>query len=231
MSISQAPLTPAAPASSQRPTRRPVFGMILMILAGLLAIVFIAIQFIPVNRTNPTVSTPIKWNSPETEALARRACMDCHSNETVWPWYANIAPASWLVYYDVQQGRSRLNFSTMAAGVGPRGFENPTNDLAFQIGRLMAGGGSEGGPGEAGRGFNPPAGGQRPTLQPGQTQPSGQFPGGRTGGRGSDIADQIQKGNMPPANYLLIHPAAKLSDAEKKLLIDGLSTSLGTAAR
>jgi len=62
-----------------------------MVVIGLLAIVFIAIQFIPVNRTNPAVTAPIKWNSAETEALARRACMDCHSNETVWPWYANVA--------------------------------------------------------------------------------------------------------------------------------------------
>jgi len=43
--------------------------------------------------------------------LAARACFDCHSNQTVWPWYSNIAPISWLVYHDVQEGRQRLNFS------------------------------------------------------------------------------------------------------------------------
>ena len=40
-----------------------------------------------------------------------RACFDCHSNETVWPWYSNIAPISWLVYRDVLEGREQLNYS------------------------------------------------------------------------------------------------------------------------
>jgi hypothetical protein len=44
-------------------------------------------------------------------ALAVRACFDCHSNETVWPWYSNIAPASWLTQSDVDEGRKHLNFS------------------------------------------------------------------------------------------------------------------------
>jgi mono/diheme cytochrome c family protein len=51
------------------------------------------------------------WNSPVTRALAQRACFDCHSNETVWPWYSNIAPSSWLVQHDVDEGRENLNFS------------------------------------------------------------------------------------------------------------------------
>jgi hypothetical protein len=51
------------------------------------------------------------WDSPETRALAKRACFDCHSNETVWPWYSNIAPVSWLVARDVTEGRDAMNFS------------------------------------------------------------------------------------------------------------------------
>jgi hypothetical protein len=51
------------------------------------------------------------WDTPETRALAVRACFDCHSNETVWPWYSNIAPVSWLTQRDVDAGRRRLNFS------------------------------------------------------------------------------------------------------------------------
>jgi hypothetical protein len=43
--------------------------------------------------------------------LAQRACFDCHSNETVWPWYSHVAPASWLVQRDVEHGREHLNFS------------------------------------------------------------------------------------------------------------------------
>lgn len=77
-----------------------------------LVIIFIAIQFIPVERTNPSVSYEVKWDSKQTLDYAKRACYDCHSNETNWPWYSRIAPASWLLVYDVNEGREHLNFST-----------------------------------------------------------------------------------------------------------------------
>jgi hypothetical protein len=51
------------------------------------------------------------WDSPETRALAKQACFDYHSNETEWPGHASIAPASWLVQHDVDEGRAVLNFS------------------------------------------------------------------------------------------------------------------------
>lgn len=71
------------------------------------------LQLIPFggNHTNPPVVQEPAWDTPETRALAKRACFDCHSNETVWPWYANIAPVSWLVQRDVEQGRKKMNFS------------------------------------------------------------------------------------------------------------------------
>lgn len=47
----------------------------------------------------------------EVHALLERACYDCHSNRTDWPWYAHIAPLSWLLQRDVRNGRQRLNFS------------------------------------------------------------------------------------------------------------------------
>jgi hypothetical protein len=73
----------------------------------------IAIQFIPYGRdhVNPPVVAEPQWDSPRTRALAQRACFDCHSNNTVWPAYARIAPASWLMQNDVDQGRAHLNFS------------------------------------------------------------------------------------------------------------------------
>lgn len=46
--------------------------------------------------------------------ILREACYDCHSNETIYPWYANVAPVSWLVNHDVEEGRDELNFSTWA---------------------------------------------------------------------------------------------------------------------
>lgn len=79
---------------------------------GLLACL-LAIQLVPYGRDHanlPTVSEPV-WDSPATRALAKQACFDCHSNETEWPAYARIAPASWLVQHDVIEGRAVLNFS------------------------------------------------------------------------------------------------------------------------
>jgi cytochrome c551/c552 len=75
--------------------------------------VFVLIQFIPYGRdhTNPPVQAEPSWDAPRTRALARTACFDCHSNQTQWRWYSNIAPVSWLVSRDVHDGRAALNFS------------------------------------------------------------------------------------------------------------------------
>ena len=51
------------------------------------------------------------WDSAQTRQLAVRACFDSHSNQTVWPWYSNVAPVSWLVQRDVQEGRRTVNYS------------------------------------------------------------------------------------------------------------------------
>ena len=82
------------------------------IAAGALA-VFLLIQLVPYGRThrNPPVVQDVAWNSPGTEALARRACYDCHSHETRWPWYSAVAPLSWRIQTHVEQGREKLNFS------------------------------------------------------------------------------------------------------------------------
>ena len=73
--------------------------------------VLIVIQFSPVDTSNPPVTADIP-SSPEGKAVLRRACYDCHSNETRWPWYSRVAPASWLTARDVREGRAELNFST-----------------------------------------------------------------------------------------------------------------------
>jgi hypothetical protein len=77
----------------------------------LILVVLIGIQLIPINRTNPPVTREVRWDSPETRDLAKRACFDCHSNETVWPWYSRIAPISFWVANHTSEGRNRLNFS------------------------------------------------------------------------------------------------------------------------
>jgi len=76
-------------------------------------VVFMAMQAVPYghDRLNPPVVREPPWASAETRALARRACFDCHSNETEWPGHARVAPMSWLVQRDVTAGRAVLNFS------------------------------------------------------------------------------------------------------------------------
>lgn len=68
------------------------------------------IQIIPVERSNPPVTSDIP-TSPEVKSILKRACYDCHSNETTWRWYSRIAPVSWLVAWDVAKGREEVNFS------------------------------------------------------------------------------------------------------------------------
>ncbi len=86
---------------------------IILIAVAVLAGGFLLIQLAPYgrNHTNPPIVQEPAWDSPQTRELAMRACGDCHSNATVWPWYSNIAPVSWLVYHDTMEGRSKLNFS------------------------------------------------------------------------------------------------------------------------
>jgi len=74
---------------------------------------FVAIQFVPYGRdhTNPKVIASPQWDSPQTQSTFMKACADCHSNETKWPWYSNIAPLSWGIYSHVQEGREHFNIS------------------------------------------------------------------------------------------------------------------------
>ncbi len=85
-------------------------GLLPKALLGLI-VLFGLIQLIPVQRTNPPVTQSIAWDSDQTRTLASRACTDCHSNETRWPWYSYVAPASWLMIRNVNEARRELNFS------------------------------------------------------------------------------------------------------------------------
>ncbi len=136
---------------------------VLLFTLGAFVASLILIQLVPFGRNhiNPPVVQEPNWDRPRTRELAVRACFDCHSNETTWPWYSNIAPLSWLVYRDVLEGREHLNYS--------------------EWGR------------QRGEGSNPGEG-----------------------------AEAISEGKMPPGYYLFTHPNARLSDAEKQELIQGL---------
>lgn len=80
--------------------------------------VFALIQLVPYGRDheNPPVIAEPAWDSPQTRELFFRACKDCHSHETVWPWYGSIAPASWLLQRDVEEGREHFNVSRWGQG-------------------------------------------------------------------------------------------------------------------
>ncbi len=83
-----------------------------ILVAGAIGL-FLLIQLIPFghNRTNPPIVSEPNWSSPAARALVKEHCFQCHSNETNWTWYANIAPGSWLIAYDVIEGRDQFNFS------------------------------------------------------------------------------------------------------------------------
>lgn len=144
--------------------RRLLLGLALLALVA-----FAAIQLAPYGRAhdNPAVVKEPPWDSPRTRELAVRACFDCHSNEVAWPWYSNVAPASWLVQRHVEEGRAALNFSRW--------------DLTQREAR--------------------------------------------------EAAEQVSKGEMPPAYYTPLHGTARLSDAERQELIRGLEATLGTRRR
>ncbi len=122
-------------------------------------------QVVPYGRdhANPPVTREVRWDSARTRELAVGACYDCHSNLTVWPWYSNVAPVSWLVYRDVQEGRETLNFSEWDR---PQGEE------------------------------------------------------------GDEAAEAVREGSMPPLQYKPLHPAGRLSAAEREELARGLEKTL-----
>lgn len=78
-------------------------------------VVGVGIQLVPVEGVghNPPDRYPL-GAPPEVEAIMRRACLDCHSNETRWPLYSRVAPGSWLMIRDVTKGRKHLNLSEWA---------------------------------------------------------------------------------------------------------------------
>ncbi len=72
--------------------------------------ILIVIQVVPVERSNPAEQGRLA-PPPEVQAVLQKACYDCHSHQTRWPWYAYVAPVSWLVAHDVEEAREHLNFS------------------------------------------------------------------------------------------------------------------------
>lgn len=127
-----------------------------------------AIQLVPVERANPPVESDIAAPD-EVKKILRRSCYDCHSNETRWPWYARIAPVSWLIASDVKEGRREVNFSEW-----------------------------------------------------------NKFTGGRRARKFKEIVEQLEQEKMPQWYYLLLHPDAKLSPADKKTILNWAKQALAS---
>jgi cytochrome c551/c552 len=132
------------------------------IIVGVLVVLFVVLQLVPVDRTNPPVVSEPNWDSPQTRTLVKAACFDCHSNETVWPWYSHVAPVKFLIASDVHGGRRAIDFSDW-------------NNRRQRVG---------------------------------------------------EIAEVVNSGEMPPWFYLIMHPNARLSSADKQALIDGLTKTI-----
>lgn len=82
-------------------------------LVGVVVLLSVVALFL---QANPPVTSEPAWDSPQTRVLAQRACFDCHSNETVWPWYDRLPGGSWIAVFDTLRGRRKLNFSEWRAG-------------------------------------------------------------------------------------------------------------------
>ncbi len=85
-------------------------------------VVFGALQLLPRGDAlaNPPVKQEPNWDSPKTRELAQRACFDCHSNETNWPWYTKVQPVSMLLNNDITKGREKMNFSEWNPDESPK---------------------------------------------------------------------------------------------------------------
>ncbi len=96
--------------SSWRPRGPHRIRRATLFVGGGCLLIFALLQIPPVDRTNPPVESEVVA-PPTVAAVLRRACYDCHSHETIWPWYGYVAPASWILADHVHEGRERANFS------------------------------------------------------------------------------------------------------------------------
>ena len=89
---------------------------VLKVASAFFILLFAGAQFVRPARVNPPAVAGQSLEEharvpPEVARVLNRSCMDCHSNRTDWPWYSNVAPASWFVIDHVNHGRRHLNFS------------------------------------------------------------------------------------------------------------------------
>jgi hypothetical protein len=121
-----------APGKEEAPTRR---GRHLLLATLLGCLTFGFVQIMPVNRTsNPAIHAGHTIEAslnppPEVNEILKEACKDCHSHETHWPWYAKIAPVSWILARDIERARHAVNFSEWPAQPGAK----PTTAIGYLV--------------------------------------------------------------------------------------------------
>lgn len=130
------------------------------------ALLFVGAQAYRPDRTNPPVDArrTLAANTrmtPEVAAILQRSCKDCHSSETVWPWYSNIAPVSWFLKNHIDEGRRELSFSEWAS-----------------------------------------------------------YPKRKRERKLHEMCEQVEAGEMPLKTYLPLHPEAKLSDEDRRVICE-----------
>jgi hypothetical protein len=101
------------------------------------AAVLVVIQFFPPERTNPPSDPAASFEAvvkppAQVSAIIARACQNCHSHRTVWPWYSRVAPASWLVVDDVVSARRKMNFSAWAR-MSPERAQEVLGDMCQEV--------------------------------------------------------------------------------------------------
>lgn len=130
-------------------------------LIGGIAALVLVLQLVPVETTNPPVRAAMELPTGETGGVIRAACMDCHSNETVWPWYSKVAPMKFFIADHIEEGREHLNLSVW----GEMSLEDRDHAL-------------------------------------------------------EEVVEVVEEGEMPLASYTLLHSDAKLTDAQRALIVD-----------
>lgn len=100
------------------------------------AVAIVAVQFVCVDRSNPAARSDLSAPPVVKDAL-ERGCFDCHSNQTRWPWYSAVAPFSWWIHYEVEEGRRRFNFSSWRDYTSDPGTEDQKLE---EVARLIASG-------------------------------------------------------------------------------------------
>lgn len=98
---------------------KKLVGLTLLVLF----LIFVGIQFVPADTTNPPVEHEVVWANAQTKETFLGACSDCHSNETVWPWYSKVAPVSWWIAHHVDEGREHFNISVADMGDADEAYE------------------------------------------------------------------------------------------------------------